>query len=50
MISGNFLGVKLRNIDDEINEEEEEDSEETASEETDVSTALAAAINNINYW
>ena len=37
-------------LDDEVDEDEEEESEETTSEETDVSAALAAAMNNINYW
>ena len=37
-------------IDDEVDEDEKEESEETTSEETDVSAALVAAMNNINYW
>ncbi len=37
-------------LDDEVGGEEEEESEETASEQADISTALAMAINNINYW
>ena len=37
-------------LDNEVSGEEEEESEETASEQADISTALAMAINNINYW
>jgi len=38
-------------LDDENNEEEEEESsEEPVNEQADVSAALEAAINNINYW
>ncbi|POG66686.1 hypothetical protein GLOIN_2v1843995 [Rhizophagus irregularis DAOM 181602=DAOM 197198] len=36
-------------LDDEIIEDEEEGTEETECEQTDISVALALAINNINY-
>jgi hypothetical protein len=35
---------------DEIKIEEEEESEEIENEQTDVSSALITAINNIDYW
>ncbi|PKY21872.1 hypothetical protein RhiirB3_525341 [Rhizophagus irregularis] len=37
-------------LDDEIIEDEEEGTEETECEQTDISVALALAINNINYY
>ncbi|EXX51473.1 hypothetical protein RirG_050750 [Rhizophagus irregularis DAOM 197198w] len=37
-------------LDNEIIEDEEEGTEETDCEQTDISAALALAINNINYW
>jgi hypothetical protein len=38
-------------LDDENNEEEEEESSgELVNEQSDISAALAAAIDNINHW
>ncbi|UZO19253.1 uncharacterized protein OCT59_010551 [Rhizophagus irregularis] len=42
--------IKTDDLDDEIIEDEEEGTEETECEQTDISVALALAINNINYW
>ena len=37
-------------LDDEIGEDGEEETEETECEQSDVSAALAIAINDINNW
>ena len=37
-------------LDDEVGGEEEEELEEMVSKQVDISIALVAAINNINYW